>query len=62
MFESMGLAGVASDIFAQVSTYVDADPRREIDYNEFVDAYNAMIGWIGARPGRVRQILVGHGF
>ncbi len=62
VFESMGLAGVASDVFAQVSTYVEADPRREIDYNGYVDAHNTMRGWIGDRPARVRELLAAHGF
>ena len=62
VFEGMGLLDVAAAVFAQVSPYVEADPRREIGYSGYVDAHNAMLGWISARPARVREILAGHGF
>lgn len=61
-FEATDLAGRAEDIFTQISPYVLEDPRREYDFGTFQAQHQNLLGFIAARPDRIRDDLASQGF
>lgn len=55
VFEQAGLADMASSIRDQIATDVQDDPRKEVSYDGFVNAVNATIDFVEARPAQIRQ-------
>lgn len=62
MFEATDLAGRAEDIYTQISPYVLEDPRREYGFGTFQAQHQSLLDFIAARPDRIREYLMSHGF
>jgi spore coat protein CotH len=61
-FESQDLPGRQQEIVTQLSPFVMEDPRKEYDFQSFVNEHEAITDFIEQRPEQVRQRIEDHGF
>jgi spore coat protein CotH len=60
--EQMDISGHAQAIFDQISPAIMEDPRKEYDFQSFVNEHGAIQSFLEQRPDEIRDQLMQHGF